>query len=243
VPVDFFFDVLSPYSYFAFESLCRYRGVWGLQLRLRPVFQSALIQATGNSPPALNAAKAPYLSHDIRRLAIYFSVPLGEFPPSRMPAVLHGTLPVQRMLVALQSLHGDAALESVARLLWQRYLLTDEDILSAESKLAVLQQAAGLTLEQAQAVLTAANEPAAKKALADNTAAALAHGAFGVPTITFPLTDAEARAREGGASTAMIFGSDRFHIMAQLLNKTWVGPKPPVVAPVVEKKRRIMSRL
>jgi len=242
VPVDFFFDILSPYSYFAFEALCRYRHVWGLRLRLRPVFQSALISATGNQPPALNPAKAPYLTQDIRRLAVYFDVPMGQFPPSRMPAVLMGTLPVQRMLVALQAAHGDAALEAVTRALWLRYLVTDTDILSAESRLGVLQEAAGLSLEQAQVVLTASTQDAAKKALQANTTEALAHGAFGVPTIVFPVPAASETGTKDGK--AMLFGSDRFNVMAQLLNKTFVGPHPTAAAAAApEKKRRIISRL
>jgi glutathione S-transferase kappa 1 len=249
IVVELFFDILSPYSYFAFETLCRYREVWKLQLKLRPVFQSAIIKATNNAPPALQPVKAPYLTKDIRRLSTYFELPLGRFPPSRMQSVLMGTLPVQRMLVAVQAAHGDEVLEIVTRNLWQRYLLRDEDILEESSKVAVLQEGTGLSAEQARAVLEAANQDAAKKALSDNTAEALKHGAFGVPTIVFPVVQqaepGSAAAAGGSASVSkqMVFGSDRFHIMAQLLGKRWMGPRPDKEQAAPVPRRMITSRL
>ena len=242
-----FFDILSPYSYFAFETLCRYRDEWGLALHFKPVFLSAIMRDTGNAPPAAVAAKAAYLAKDLHRNAIYYECPI-KLPNSQMAAVMSGSLPVQRMLVALQSAHGDGALERCMRALWQRYLVRDEDILAEESKIAALNDA-GLDLAQAQAVLAAATQPPAKRALADLTTEALAHGAFGVPAIVFSVptsttpgtgsSSGDAAAAAGAAGEkAMIFGSDRFAIMAQLLNKTWVGPRPDVA-----KKRKIMSRL
>ena len=39
VAVDLFFDIVSPYSYLAFESLVRYQSIWDrMDLKLRPVF-------------------------------------------------------------------------------------------------------------------------------------------------------------------------------------------------------------
>jgi glutathione S-transferase kappa 1 len=242
IPVKFYYDILSPYSYFAYHTLLRYREEWGLNIQLKPVFQSALISATKNQPPALVPAKQPYLQKDVIRLAQYFELPLPQFPPSHMSEVLMGTLPIQRMLIALQQLHGDNALEKVTSLLWHRYLVLDVDILSIESRLQVLMEGAGLSNEQAQSVLTASTQDAAKKGLASNTQEALAAGAFGVPAFIVPTYVAGAADEIG--SSALVFGSDRFHILAQLLGKKWLGPIPNKQNDTAgNKKRKLISRL
>ena len=245
VRVDFYFDVLSPYSYFAFELLLRYRGAWGLDLRLKPVFQGALISSTGNTPPAFNAAKGPYLTKDVQRQARYFEVPLAKFPPSRFQDVLTGSIAVQRMLVAVSVAHPDrpALLERVTRNVWQRHFGRDEDILSTESKIAALTDGTGLTLGEAQSLIDASTSPAVKAALTANTAEALAHGGFGVPLMVFPVSPAGALPGvDPAGERAMLFGSDRFHVMAQMLQKEFTGPRPAGDA-AAGKKRKITSRL
>jgi hypothetical protein len=59
-----------------------------------------------------------------------------------------------------------------------------------------------------------------------NTQAALAAGAFGVPSIRVP-TDALVRlpSRDGQPSR-LFFGSDRFEQIAFLCNLPWMGPQP-----------------
>lgn len=69
VIVDFFYDVISPYSYIAFEILSRYNsGQWvNAALRLRPASLAHIMQASGNKPPMMVAAKAAYMPKDIHR--------------------------------------------------------------------------------------------------------------------------------------------------------------------------------
>ncbi|XP_062343399.1 glutathione S-transferase kappa 1 isoform X2 [Cinclus cinclus] len=46
--VELFYDVISPYSWLAFEALCRYRHIWNIDLRFRPAFLGGIMQQTGS---------------------------------------------------------------------------------------------------------------------------------------------------------------------------------------------------
>ncbi|XP_043935779.1 glutathione S-transferase kappa 1 isoform X2 [Protopterus annectens] len=46
--LELFYDVVSPYSWLAFEVLCRYRNVWNVDLRLRPGFLGGLMNLSGS---------------------------------------------------------------------------------------------------------------------------------------------------------------------------------------------------
>jgi glutathione S-transferase kappa 1 len=63
VPVKLFYDVISPYSYFAFETIVRYKSLWNkMDLQLKPVHLFALLKASDNSPPVLNEIKRTFHS-------------------------------------------------------------------------------------------------------------------------------------------------------------------------------------
>jgi len=89
--------------------------------------------------------------------------------------------------VALQHAQSTAALEKVLSLRWRRYLVNDQNILQADLLQAAMTEAAGLSAEQAAAVLSASTQPATKQQLKRNTDDALKHGAFGVLTKVFPV--------------------------------------------------------
>ena len=77
--VEFYYDLVSPYSYLAhgqIERLCEENGA---ELILRPMLLGAVHKAAGIKAPIETKAKADYQARDIRRWAEYYGVPL-EFP-------------------------------------------------------------------------------------------------------------------------------------------------------------------
>jgi glutathione S-transferase kappa 1 len=48
--IRFFYDIVSPYSYLAFEVLHRYQSLWNLNIVLEPIFLAGIMQGSGNAP-------------------------------------------------------------------------------------------------------------------------------------------------------------------------------------------------
>lgn len=72
--IEFFYDIVSPYSWFAFETLRRYEQRWSVDLILRPFFLNAVMRATKNKPAGAFPVKLPYVKTDLMRNARYFDV-------------------------------------------------------------------------------------------------------------------------------------------------------------------------
>lgn len=47
--IDFYYDIVSPFALFAFNTLIDYQPQWNFTLRLKPVFLGAIIHATKNT--------------------------------------------------------------------------------------------------------------------------------------------------------------------------------------------------
>lgn len=208
--IELFYDVVSPWSYFAFETLLRYEKVWNLDVKLRPFFLGGVMQATGNKPPIMLPARGAYLLNDITRSGKYFGINIQQ--PSNFPA---STLVAQRILVALQQSRPDKVIE-FSRQCWKNYWTEDRDI-STEDVLAQILDSLHLS---PQTYFAAAKDPKVKEALKQVTEEAVQRGAFGAPT--FFVT----KANDPEKAQQMYFGSDRFHLIAMQLGERWDGPFP-----------------
>ncbi|KAF6276005.1 glutathione S-transferase kappa 1 [Rhinolophus ferrumequinum] len=215
--LEFFYDVLSPYSWLSFEILCRYKNIWNVHLQLRPSLIAGIMKDSGNKPPALLPRKAKYLTNDIRLLGQQVQVPIN-FPKDFFSVILEkGSLSAMRFLTAMKSEHPEM-LEKASRELWMRVWSRDEDITEPQSILAAAEKA-GMSIEQARRILEKTSTPQVKNQLKETTEAACKYGAFGLP-ITVAHVDGQ---------THMLFGSDRMELLAYLLGEKWMGPVPPVV--------------
>src|SRR4051812_42575628 len=79
--LEFFFDLLSPFSYLAstqVEAVCARTGA---VLAWRPFLLGAVFKATGNASPMSNPHKARYLFQDLERWADHYGLPRLTFPP------------------------------------------------------------------------------------------------------------------------------------------------------------------
>lgn len=210
--VELFYDVISPYSWVAFEVLCRAKNTWNINLKLKPLYLMGVFSGSDNVSPALNAAKGPYLFKDMKRVAEYYHVPLR--PPTNPHAGLFkkGTLTAMRYVTAVDDERPDMT-EAISRELWLRTWNKDKDVSDLES-LAEAGREAGLAEDEINSCLQKAGTTEVKDKLKAVTQEALDHGAFGAPVII---------AHDAADEKHMIFGSDRFHILAHILGEREQG--------------------
>ena len=186
--IDFIFDFGSPNGYLAWKVLPGIAARHGATVNLIPCLLGGIFKATGNQSPVTAfggvKGKLEYEALETRRyvaahgLTAYRSNP--HFPVNTL-LIMRGLVAARRMGV------GDAYLEAVVSAMWEQGLKMDDPEVVA----GVLAKA-GL---DAKAILEATQDPAVKAELVANTEAAVARGAFGVPTF---FVDGE-----------MFFGKDR----------------------------------
>nr|XP_025147514.1 glutathione S-transferase kappa 1 isoform X1 [Bubalus bubalis] len=168
--LELFYDVLSPYSWLAFEVLCRYKNIWNISLQLQPTLIGGIMRDSGNQPPAMLPRKAVYLRSDVRLLSQHHQVPI-HFPKDFFSVILKkGSLTAMRFLTAVKMEHPEL-LEKVSRELWMRVWSRDEDITEPPSILAAAEKA-GMSMEQAQELLEKVSTPQVKNQLKETTEAA-----------------------------------------------------------------------
>ncbi|HEX6592541.1 MAG TPA: 2-hydroxychromene-2-carboxylate isomerase [Moraxellaceae bacterium] len=160
--VEFFFDVVSPYSYVAAVQVARSPVLQ--QAEWRPFFLGGVFKATGNQPPISVPAKGAYMAQDLKRLFDYYETPY-QFP-STFPA---NSLTAMRALCAAEP----AQVKELALRLFAAYWGQNRNIGDA----VVLAELLPAEL------LAAAADEANKEKLKANTEDAVRRGAFGAPTL------------------------------------------------------------
>ncbi|XP_006819334.1 glutathione S-transferase kappa 1-like [Saccoglossus kowalevskii] len=118
--VEFFFDVLSPYSWIGFEQICRYKNKWNMDLKFKPFFLGGIMHHSENTPPAMNPHKARYGVKDLHRLRNYYKIPMNEPADFVDVMFVKGSLSAQRLLTAISMDLNNEAVEDVSRQLWLR---------------------------------------------------------------------------------------------------------------------------
>lgn len=213
--IQLFYDVVSPFSWVAFEVLCQYRKPWNMELEFCPFFLSGIMKGSDNKPPGVVPAKAVYMTKDIRRLAEFYQMPL-RFPTDVAEVMfVKGSLKSQRLLTATK-LSSPAHVEELSRQLWSRIWSRDEDITEVESLREACSKA-GLSQDQAEDLIGQTETSTVKEELKKTTQIALDNGAFGSPFMLVHTKDG--RKEE-------FFGGDRFEVMAHMIGEKWEGPLP-----------------
>ncbi|KAM5255515.1 glutathione S-transferase kappa 1 isoform 3-T3 [Ctenodactylus gundi] len=142
-----------------------------------------------------------------------------ELRPTYIAGIMRdsGSLSAMRFLTAVNMEHPEV-LEKASRELWMRIWSRDEDIVEPQNILAAAEKA-GLSAEQARALLEKSTTEQVKRQLKETTEAACRYGAFGLPTTVVHVD----------GQTHMLFGSDRMELLAHLLGEKWMGPVPPAM--------------
>ncbi len=189
--IEFYFDLSSPYSYFAATQLPALATRTGAKVEYRPFVLAAVFKATGNDMPAKVPAKGSYMFKDLERWAEYYGVRF-KFS-SYFPA---NTIKAMRLVLAADE-HGKA--EAVALGTFRAMWAENRDI-NDPVTLGDIAEKAGIDAESA---LKAIESSAIKDRLRTNTDAAIGRGAFGAPTMF--------------VGEEMFWGNDRLHFVERAL--------------------------
>jgi 2-hydroxychromene-2-carboxylate isomerase len=169
-PIRFLFDFISPYAYLAWTEIHGLAARHGRTVELVPVLFAALLDAHGQKGPAEIEAKRLYTQRDVVRKAAVRGVPIA--PPASHP---FNPLLALRVATASSALERDATVAALFRTTWAE----SEDVSDPAVVTRVL-SAAGLA---GAALVARAADPTIKDQLRAETAAAVAQGVFGVPTM------------------------------------------------------------
>ena len=221
---QFYFDVMSPYTYFAFQVLKRYRPLWNLKVEFVPFFLGAVMKASGNVPPASVPNRALFLNHDVQRNAKWYSLPQFKgIPDNLFSEVYKASVAINRLL-AIVCADANVSEDSKWRLvdaafhiIWEanEYRAgTGFTSKSVPDTLADIARFSGETTIVDSVVSLI--ESAGKSQLRTNTDIVVNLDGFGSPILVFPTA----------ADKSIFFGSDRFEQIAFLIGKPWFGPNP-----------------
>ncbi len=169
--LDFYFDFISLYAYFAWRRLLPMCDERGVELVVHPVVFGKLLDHWGQLGPAEVPPKKTFVYQSAYRYAALHGF---EFDPPRS----HPFNPLPALRTALPEVSGDAQ-RVVVSAIFEAGWSHGAEIGTPESLGPILDRA-GL---DGAALLHAASLPAAKAGLRAQTDAAIAHGVFGVPTM------------------------------------------------------------
>lgn len=206
--VEFFFDCGSPWTYIAFENICRLREEIPFNLIWRPILVGGVFDAVNDSVYHSRAnpvpAKEKYLAKDLQDWAKFAGLSL-VFPPRVFPArsakAMRGCLLAGSM----------GRMPAFARAVFEAYWRDNRDIADSETLETICQ---ALDLD-ARTFLGSLETPEIKQALRNNTAELVARGGFGSPTMFVDGND-------------MYFGNDRLLLVRHALQIGTVRRRRPI---------------
>ncbi len=192
--LEFFFDYVSPTAYLAWHATPDVLERTGAEIVYRPMFLGGVMQATGNRPPGMVAAKGEYMNHDMARCARRIGVEMFMNPAFPMNTL--------RALRATVGLAGEPETQErfMAACFNASWGAPEPKNLGERS--AVEEICADLDLD-AERILAMGSDDGLKDALMANTNEAVERGAFGAPTFF--------------VGDEMFFGHDRLDYVEEAL--------------------------
>lgn len=204
--VELIFDFVSPNAYLIWWPLRELINRYEAELDVVPVFLGGMHKLTGNAPPMIRDAEVKG-KNDYAMLEMQRFIARHGLSKYRLhPQFPFNSITLQRMLLAAdQDGRGVQFADSLLRPIWEDGI----DITDPQALGAVL-NAAGF---DAAELFARAQTDAVKQGLVANTDAAVARGAFGIPTMFVGKTGAPA------ATYEMFFGKERLSQIEDLLAK------------------------
>ena len=162
--IDFYFDLVSPYSYIASMLIDEVARRGNAKVRWKPFLLGGVFKSVGTTEaPGLHPSKKPYLLKDLQRLSAHLKIPI-KMPPD---------FPV-RTVLAMRTLCGFNADEipQAASTLYNSYWVNNQDIADPEVVASLVGKDA----------VECAGKQEIKDKLFQSTEEAVRRGAFGAPT-------------------------------------------------------------
>jgi 2-hydroxychromene-2-carboxylate isomerase len=197
--VEFYYDLVSPYSYLAHREVSRICRENGAELALKPMLLGAVHKAVGLQAPIEIRAKARYQARDIQRWAGRYGLPM-TFPdpfPFR-------TLKTMRAAMFLKDRGELGAFTREAFALYWEEGGTPKGFEGADED-GPVSEAARRAGTDPDEVLAGASAPGAKEALKAATGEAVGRGVFAAPTLF--------------VGEDMFWGNDRLHFVEEALGR------------------------
>lgn len=189
--VEFLYDFVSVPSYFAWTQLGAMAAQLDAQLLMTPVFCGGIFKAIGNPGPLAVPAKLEWYRRDLERWAKRLGIPYRPNPNSPIRS-----LPLMRgVLVAEERGEADRYVQTV----FEATFVQGRNMSDPQVVVATLREAGF----DADAYVREVERSDIKARLAQNTAQAVARGAFGVPTFF--------------VGEEMFFGQDRLEFVREAL--------------------------
>lgn len=190
--IDFYYDFISPASYFAFMRLLQLTEGRAVDINYKPMLLGGVFKATGNTSPVTIPAKWDWIKADFQRHADYYEIPF-----QLNPHFIFST--VNAMRGALWAL-SKGRIEEYNRAMFSAAWAQGRDPSSQE----VLREALAGAGFDADEGVAAMGDPEVKAALVDATENAVERGVFGAPTFF--------------VSDEMHFGQDRLEWVLRALD-------------------------
>jgi 2-hydroxychromene-2-carboxylate isomerase len=195
--VDFYYGLGSRYSYLASTQLARLEAETGCRVRWRPLYSGDLFAARGadpfQGPPVSGQYDWGYRRADAEAWADYYGVPYRE--------PMHVRFEARCLALAATAAKRLGAVEAFSRRMFEALFVVGTSPIDDPACVRIA-NAIGLAPDRFEAAL---NDPETATALEATVAAALAAGAFGVPSFVL--------------AGRLLFGNDRLPILRHVLLK------------------------
>jgi 2-hydroxychromene-2-carboxylate isomerase len=197
--VEFYFDLVSPYSYLAHKQVSNICREAGAELVLRPMLLGAVHKEIGLQAPIWVPNKGPYQVRDIHRWAEYYGLPM-RFPE---PFPFRTLKSMRAAMVRAEEGGLETFVREAFALYWEEGG-TPKGMKEADEDGPLREVAARIGTEPEE-VLEKAASSEAKEALKSATSEAVERGVFGAPTFF--------------VGDEMFWGNDRLHFVEMFLER------------------------
>ncbi|MEP7070696.1 MAG: 2-hydroxychromene-2-carboxylate isomerase, partial [Usitatibacter sp.] len=168
-PVDFYFELSSPYGYIASQLADGIEKRIGRALRWRPILLGPVFKVTGQAPLIEVPLKGDYSKRDFSRSARLHKVAYAH--PQKFPI---GTVAACRAFYWLED-REPARARALAKALYRAYFVEGKDI-GAPQSVVDIAKSVGV---DGPALAAALDDPAVKERVKREVDAAIAAGVFG----------------------------------------------------------------